>query len=93
MTPEKRACQEIDLKLMGVSWGVQDRTAVTLAAGRGITVREVSLMRGRGETDYHFFADGKAIGWVEAKPEEHTLLGVEEQSSKHLSGVSSGPRR
>src|SRR5262249_9597967 len=33
--------------------------------------------------DYLLFVDGKAIGTVEAKPEGHTLIGVEEQSGKY----------
>ena len=34
--------------------------------------------------------DGKAIGTVEAKPEGHSLTGVEEQSAKYVAGVPFG---
>ena len=42
-----------------------------------------------GEPDYTLFVDHKAIGTVEAKPEGHSLIGVEEQSSKYVKGVPS----
>ncbi|MGC8541882.1 MAG: DEAD/DEAH box helicase family protein, partial [Phycisphaerae bacterium] len=40
-----------------------------------------------GFADYLLYADGKAIGVVEAKPENHTLMGVETQSAKYTSGL------
>jgi type I restriction enzyme R subunit len=44
----------------------------------GVAVRELPLKT--GEADYVLYADGKVIGVVEAKPEGHTLTGVETQS-------------
>ena len=40
-----------------------------------------------GEPDYTLFVDGKAIGTIEAKPVGATLTGVEEQSTKYVSGI------
>jgi hypothetical protein len=33
------------------------------------------------------FGDGKALGTIEAKPEAHTLIGVEEQPSNYRRGI------
>ena len=59
---------------------------MNLSAGRGVAVREVSLKRGHGTVDYLLFADGKAIGVVEAKAEGTPLTGVEPQSAKYVEG-------
>lgn len=37
--------------------------------------------------DYLLFVDRKAVGIIEAKPEGHTLGGVDVQSEKYLSGI------
>jgi len=87
MNPEDKARQEIDKLLTLCGWTVQDRDSVNLSAARGVAVREVSLKRGYGEADYLLFADGKAIGIIEAKPEGWTLRGVEEQSGKYSAGL------
>ena len=55
---------------------------------KGPAIREVSLKK--GEADYLLFADGKAIATVEAKPEGHTLRGVELQSEKYIQGLPAG---
>ena len=67
---------------------VQDKSAVNLAASRGVAVRELSFKG--GEPDYTLFVDGKAIGTIEAKPAGHSLTGVEEQSEKYVKGVPFG---
>lgn len=69
---------------------VQDRADINLSAARGVANREVSMKRGHGATDFLQFVDGKAIGTIEAKPEGHTLSGVEEQSAKYDRGVPAG---
>jgi hypothetical protein len=84
MTPEDRARKQIDSILEASGWIVQSRAAINLSTGRGAAIREASLRKGRGETDYLLFADGKAIATVEAKPEGWTLTGVEEQYGKGL---------
>ena len=87
-TPEQLARQNIDALLGRCGWVVQDKNAVNLSAGRGIAVSELSFKT--GEPDYTLFVDGKALGTVEAKPEGHSLTGVEEQSAKYVTGVPFG---
>jgi type I restriction enzyme, R subunit len=88
MTPEEKARQSIDALLKCCGWEVQDREQLNLSAARGVAVREISLQSGRGKVDYLLFADGKAIGTVEAKPQGWTLRGVELQSEKYVPGLS-----
>ena len=87
-TPEELARQKIDALLDQCGWAVQDKGAANLAASRGVALRELSFKT--GEPDYTLFVDGKAIGTVEAKPEGHSLIGVEEQSEKYVKGVPFG---
>jgi type I restriction enzyme R subunit len=56
---------------------------LNISAGRGVAVREFSVPG--GEADYLLGADCKAIGTIEAKPEGHTLTGVEVQSAGYVS--------
>ncbi|HEV2548639.1 MAG TPA: DEAD/DEAH box helicase family protein [Stellaceae bacterium] len=85
MTPEARARAEIDAKLLASGWLVQDRDEVNLGAGLGVAVREFSLPA--GPADYLLFIDRKACGVVEAKPEGHTLTGVEDQSASYMAAL------
>lgn len=85
MTPEEKARQLIDAQLGAGGWLVQSKEALNLAAARGVAVCELSFAT--GEPDYTLFVDGKAIGTVEAKPAGHSLVGVEEQSTKYVTGV------
>lgn len=85
LTPEQFARQSIDQQLAHCGWLVQDYRALNLAAARGIAVREFPLAA--GFADYLLYADARAIGVVEAKPEGHTLTGVETQSAKYLTGL------
>src|SRR3990172_4781061 len=87
-TPENLARENIDGLLDRCGWVVQDKNAANLSASRGVAVRELSFKT--GEPDYTLFVDGKAIGTVEAKPEGHSLTGVEEQSEKYVKGVPFG---
>src|SRR3990172_11005335 len=86
--PEQLARENIDALLEQCGWAVQDKNAANLSASRGVAVRELSFKT--GEPDYTLFVDGKAIGTVEAKPEGHSLTGVEEQSEKYVKGVPFG---
>ena len=90
MTPEEKARQSIDAQLVQCGWVIQDRAEVNLVAARGVAVREVSMKRGHGETDYLLFVDAKALGTIEAKPEGFTLTGAEPQSAKYGSGAPPG---
>jgi type I restriction enzyme R subunit len=84
MTPEQRARVEIDRKLEQAGWAVQDHAAMNLHASRGAAVREFPLTT--GFADYLLYADGKAIGVVEAK-KPGTLIGVESQSARYVAGL------
>lgn len=88
MTPEEQARIEIDAQLTASGWLVQTRDKINLSAGRGVAIGELSF--DSGEPDYTLFVDGKALGTVEAKPEGHSLIGVEEQSTKYASGIPGG---
>lgn len=85
MTPEEKARVLIDQNLRDAGWTVQNAKSMNLAAGLGIAVREFPLKT--GFADYLLYADGKAIGVVEAKPEGFPLKGVETQSSKYTFGL------
>src|SRR5437016_4460092 len=81
-TPEELAREKIDKLLTDCGWTIQNRRTINFSVARGVAIRE-ALLKGRDEVDYLLFVDGKAIGTVEAKPEGHTLIGVEEQSGKY----------
>ncbi len=86
MTPEQKARQRIDQMLADCGWVVQDFADTNISASLGVAVREFPLKT--GAADYMLYADGRALGVVEAKPEGHTLTGVETQSGKYLDGLS-----
>src|SRR5882757_3675539 len=88
MTPEEKARQQIDAMLVASGWAVQTKDRINLSAARGVAVCELSFAT--GEPDYTLFVDGKAIGTTEAKPAGHSLVGVEEQSTKYVKGVPAG---
>jgi type I restriction enzyme R subunit len=88
MTPEEKARQQIDTQLTASGWAVQTKDKINLSAARGVAVCELSFAT--GEPDYTLFVDAKALGTVEAKPEGHSLVGVEEQSTKYVVGVPAG---
>ena len=88
--PEQKARAQIDAALIAAGWIVQDRDTMNLSAGRGVAVREFRLTTGHGFADYLLFVDGKAVGVLEAKPEGHTLSGVEVQAEKYSTGLPAG---
>jgi len=88
MTPEQQARQRIDRQLEQCGWQVQNYQDMNISAGLGVAIREFPLAT--GFADYLLYADGKAIGVVEAKPEGHTLTGVETQSTKYTAGLPAG---
>src|SRR4051794_38518642 len=85
MTPEQAARQEIDRQLEQSGWVVQSHRDMNISAGSGVAVREFPLKS--GFADYMLYADCRAIGVIEAKPEGHTLTGVETQSGKYTDGL------
>lgn len=80
-TPEQRARLLIDAQLNASGWIIQDRSEMSLGAGLGVAVREVSVTT--GACDYMLFVDRKACGVVEAKPEGTTLSAVYEQAEQY----------
>ena len=86
LSPEDRARVEIDKMLVAAGWKVQDRSEISLYAGRGVAIREYPLKDGL-EADYLLFVDSCAVGALEAKPEGYTLTGVEPQSAKYASAL------
>ena len=78
--PEEVARDRIDDRLAAAGWHVQDRNAIDFNAGPGIAIREYQT--DVGPADYVLFADTRAVGVVEAKPDSWgaKLTTVEEQS-------------
>lgn len=85
MTPEQLARLQIDKMLAQSGWTVQDFAQMNIFAQLGVAIREFPLKK--GQADYMLYVDGKAVGVVEAKPEGHTLIGVETQSAKYRDGL------
>jgi len=84
-TPEEKARELIDAKLTASGWAVQSYRDMNLGAGLGLAVTE--FPGAHGPADYLLYADGKALGVVEAKPVGHTLKGVEGQSASYSDGL------
>ena len=80
-TPEQIARDRIDDRLRASGWHVQDKHAIDFNAGLGIAVRE--YWTDVGPADYVLFADRRAVGVVEAKPDDWgaRLTTAEEQSA------------
>jgi type I restriction enzyme R subunit len=85
MMPEQKARQQIDAQHLQSGWVVQDCADLDISAGLGVAVREFPLKS--GFADYLLYVDGRVAGVVEAKPEGHTLAGVETQSAKYQDGL------
>ena len=82
--------------LSAAGWLIQNRSDANIDAGPGVAIREFSLAHGFGETDYLLFANGQAVGVVEAKKEGSTLTGFEPQTQKYSEGIPEAlpaPRR
>src|SRR5687768_5226016 len=88
--PEDLARERIDAALRVAGWCVQDVAAANLWAATGVAIREYPLRQGYGEADYLLFADGQAVGVVEAKKEGTPLTGVELQSARYGEGLPEG---
>jgi type I restriction enzyme, R subunit len=88
MTPEEKARRSIDRQLEQCGWIIQDADEMNISAGVGVAIREYPLTT--GEADYLLYVGGRAIGVVEAKPEDYTLKGFETQSMKYLMGLAEG---
>lgn len=85
LTPEARARVAIDAMLRAAGWTVQFRAEMNLHASQGVAVREFPLST--GPADYLLFVDQRPVGVLEAKPEGHTLSGVEGQAERYSAGL------
>ncbi len=85
--PEQVARDRIDDRLRAAGWHVQDKDALDFNAGPGIAVREYQT--DIGPADYVLFADRRAVGVVEAKPDNWgaRLTAVEEQSKGYANAT------
>ena len=96
LTPEQRARQKIDGQLTEAGWQVQDYKSIAIHSHLGVAVREYPLKwheadtTKRGFADYLLYADGRALGVIEAKPAGHTLQGVSTQSAGTPKASTSG---
>lgn len=81
--PEQKARDKIDALLEESGWKVQHAKKIDFNAGLGIAVREYQT--DVGPVDYALFVDKKAVGVIEAKPEDwgHRITMVEEQSGEY----------
>lgn len=79
--PEQIARDKIDAMLKDAGWVVQPAKKIDFGAGLGIAVREYQT--DVGPVDYALFVGQKAVGVIEAKPEDwgHKITTVEEQST------------
>lgn len=83
MTPEQRAREVIDRKLLQSGWIIQDVKSLNPMAAMGVAVREFPTST--GEVDYALFVEGVPVGVVEAKKSEagEDITAVEKQSAKY----------
>ena len=83
MTPEAKARQIIDKKLIQSGWLIQDLRQINLSVGVGVAVREFPTST--GPVDYALFVNGCPVGVLEAKKTDsgENLTTVEEQSSRY----------
>ena len=65
MTPEAKARQTIDERLVAAGWSVQDMKAINLGASLGVAVREFPT--DSGPADYVLFVNRNPVGVIEAK--------------------------
>lgn len=79
--PEQLARDQIDARLTEAGWHVQNKETLDFSAGLGIAVREYPT--DTGPADYVLFVDRRAVGVIEAKPEDwgHKITTVEDQSA------------
>ncbi len=83
MTPEQRAREVIDRKLLQSGWIIQDVKSLNPLAAMGVAVREFPTST--GEVDYALFVEGVPVGVVEAKKSEagEDITAVEKQSARY----------
>ena len=87
MTPEARAREKIDHKLVQAGWLVQDVKQLDLGAAVGIAVREYPT--DTGPADYVLFVNREAVGVIEAKRDEEgaNITAHEAQTERYASAT------
>lgn len=83
MTPEAKARQVIEQRLIDAGWVIQDFKDIDLGAARGVAVREYPT--DSGPADYVLFIDREPVGIIEAKRIEagQVLSTIEEQTFRY----------
>lgn len=83
MTPEQKARESIDRRLVQAGWVIQDYRQLNPMASFGVAVREFPTSS--GPVDYALFVDGKPVGIVEAKRDDNAegLTEAEGQSARY----------
>jgi type I restriction enzyme, R subunit len=83
MTPEQKAREEIDRKLVDAGWVIQDMKQLNLGAGIGVAVREYPT--DTGPADYVLFVNRNAVGVIEAKKNEagQNITAAEGQTERY----------
>lgn len=87
MTPEEKAREKIDKKLIQSGWIIQDLKNLNLSLNPGVAVREFPTST--GPVDYALFVDSQPCGMIEAKKDdaaEH-ITTVEKQSSRYANST------
>jgi len=88
---EQIARDQIDRQLEASGWVVQGKNGLNLSAATGVAVRELSSEG--GPADYILFAEGRAIGVVEAKKAGTTLSSIADQSARYSYAMNHLPQR
>jgi type I site-specific restriction endonuclease len=87
MTPEAKARQTIDARLISTGWVVQDMKQLNLGAARGVAVREYPT--DTGPVDYVLFVDREPRGVIEAKKDAagENLTAAEVQTERYANAT------
>jgi type I restriction enzyme R subunit len=87
MTPEAKARQTIDARLISAGWVVQDMKQLNLGAARGVAVREYPT--DTGPADYVLFVDREPRGVIEAKKDAagENLTAAEAQTERYANAT------
>ena len=87
MTPEAKARQQIDDRLVHAGWIVQDMKQLNLGASLGVAVRECPT--DTGPADYVLFIDREAVGIIEAKRDEaaENITAAEDQTLRYANAT------
>jgi len=83
LTPEQKARDTIDRKLIASGWVIQDMNTLNFSANSGIVAKEYQT--DAGVADYLLFLNRQPIGVIEAKREEegrHNTT-IEKESSEY----------